>query len=57
MVWYGLFMHFCGSNHEITQMQQEEIQQNQRSQINFMLMKIKTHQNFKFRSYNRVLTY
>jgi len=20
----GLFMHFCGSNHELTQMQQEE---------------------------------
>jgi len=28
-------------------MQQEEIQQNQRSQINFMLMKIKTHQKFQ----------
>jgi len=36
-VWYGLFMHFCDSNHEITRMQQEE---NQRSQIDFMLMTI-----------------
>jgi len=26
MVWYGLIMHFCDSNHEITRMQQEEIQ-------------------------------
>ena len=25
-VWYGLIMHFCDSNHEITRMQQEEIQ-------------------------------
>jgi len=26
MAWYSLIMHFCGSFHEITQMQQEEIQ-------------------------------
>jgi len=25
-VWYGLFMHSCDSNHEITRMQQGEIQ-------------------------------
>jgi len=24
--WYGLIIHFCDSNHEITRMQQEEIQ-------------------------------
>jgi len=26
LFWYGLIMHFCDSNHEITRMQQEEIQ-------------------------------
>jgi len=25
-IWYGLIMHFCDANHEITRMQQEEIQ-------------------------------
>jgi len=25
-VWYGLIMHFCDSNHEITRMQHEQIQ-------------------------------
>ena len=39
MWWYGLFMHFCESNHQITQMWQEEMQY-QRSQIDFMSMKI-----------------
>jgi len=24
--WYGLFMHFCDLNHEVTRMQQREIQ-------------------------------
>jgi len=35
----GLFMHFCDSNYEITQMQQEE-EQHQRTGINCMLMRI-----------------
>jgi len=26
MEWFGLFMHFCDSNHEITRTQQEEKQ-------------------------------
>jgi len=39
-VWYGLFMRFGDSNHEITRMQQGQIQKHQRSQIDFMLMKI-----------------
>jgi len=30
----GLFMHFYDSNHEVTQMQQEEKQQHQRAEIN-----------------------
>ena len=38
----GLFMHFCASIHEITQMQQEEKEQHQRAETNCMLMKIKT---------------
>jgi len=36
----GLFMHFCDSTHDITQMQHEEKQQHQRAGINFMLMRI-----------------
>jgi len=35
----GLFMHFCESNHEMTQMQQEEKEQHQRAGINCMLMR------------------
>jgi len=35
-----LFMHFYDSNLEATQMQQEEKQQHQRSEINFMLIRI-----------------
>jgi len=36
----GLLMHFCDSNHEITQTQQEEKEQRQRAGINCMLMRI-----------------
>jgi len=36
----GLFMHFCDSNHEITQMQQEEKEYHQGAEINCMLIKI-----------------
>jgi len=39
LVWYGVFMHFCDSNHEITRMQQEEIQQHQRSLVDYIVMK------------------
>jgi len=37
---YGLFIHFCGSNHEVTRMQQEKKKQHQRAKVKFMLMKI-----------------
>jgi len=33
-------MHFCVTYHEITRIQQEEIQEHQRSQIDFLLMRI-----------------
>ena len=37
---YCVFMNFCASDREITRMQQEENQKHQRSQIDFMLMRI-----------------
>jgi len=33
-------MHFCDSNHEVTRMQKEEEKQHQRSEVDFMLMRI-----------------
>jgi len=44
----GLFMHFSDSNHEVTQMQQEEKQQHQRAEINFILMRIQNLKTFRF---------
>lgn len=38
-------VYLYGSNHETTQMKQEEKQQHQKSRINCMLMSVQKHQN------------
>jgi len=40
-----VMVYLYGSNHETTQMKQEEKQQHQKSRINCMLMSVQKHQN------------
>jgi len=44
----GLLMHFCDSNHEATQMQQEEKQQHQRPGNNCMWWEYENITNSRF---------
>jgi len=43
----GIFMHCCDSNQGKTQRQQQENEKHQKAQINWLLMRISEHKNFR----------